>query len=128
MPDGMISPRPQPPIRLNRPPALPARPKAIRTSPDGLTIAAHYAQQWLAFTVDDGGAILQLALLDLAEVEGWTEWNPAERDDGDTICDGPEECGHPEHNAPVVFEDTSTSIGDITYCSDPDCDGHGYQS
>jgi hypothetical protein len=58
--------------------ALPARPRGIRTSPDGLTIAAHYAQQWLAFTVDDGGAILQLALLDSAEVEGWIEWSPVE--------------------------------------------------
>jgi hypothetical protein len=63
--------------------ALPARPRGIRTSPDGLTIAAHYTEQWLAFTVDDGGAILQLALLDSAEVEGWIEWEPAEHDDGD---------------------------------------------
>jgi hypothetical protein len=104
---------------------LPAHPGAIRTSPDGITLAALYGDQWLSLAVDDRGAILHVTLLLAEDVDGWTEWNPAEHDDGDTICDGPEECGHPERNAPVVFEDTSTSIGDITYCSDPDCDGHG---
>lgn len=68
--------------------ALPARPRGIRTSGDGLTVAALYIDhpagpKWTAFTFGDDGAILQLALLDPAEVEGWTEWNPVEHDDGD---------------------------------------------
>jgi hypothetical protein len=63
--------------------ALPARPRGIRTSPDGLTVAMHFNVLWLALTVCDDGAIQHVALLDPADVEGWTEWNPAEDGDHD---------------------------------------------
>jgi hypothetical protein len=63
---------------------LPARPRGIRTSPDGLTIAMLYTTFWLALTVADDGAIQHVQLLDPADVEGWTEWTPAPgRQDGD---------------------------------------------
>jgi hypothetical protein len=61
--------------------ALPARPRGIRTSPDGLSVAALYdsplhGRRWFAFTIDDDGTIHQLNLLHPIDVEGWTEWKP----------------------------------------------------
>jgi hypothetical protein len=61
---------------------LPARPKAIRTSPDGITFAVLYGEQWLSLAVDDRGAILHVTLLLAEDVEGWTEWNPVEAGGG----------------------------------------------
>lgn len=68
--------------------ALPARPDGIRTSPDGLSVAALYdsplyGRRWFAFTIRDDGTIHQLNLLAPIDVRGWTEWNPAEDGDHD---------------------------------------------
>lgn len=57
----------------------PVRPKGIRVSPDGFRVAMLYVPdglKWTTFIFDDQGAILQLALLDPAEVDDWTEWTP----------------------------------------------------
>lgn len=58
---------------------LPARPLGIRTSPDGLTVAAlidspEFGRRWFAFTLRADGTIQSLNLLAPVDVQGWIEW------------------------------------------------------
>jgi hypothetical protein len=89
--------------------------RIMRLQPDdvivvevGYPVSAHDIDQFKArlehtfpghrAIVLDNGARLRVARPD-ADL-GSVKPNPETTVDGDTICDGPEECGHPAHNAP----------------------------